>query len=351
MSAATDGGADLTPAVIAIDVGNSKTDIALVSRAGNVVSALRGPTSSHQQVGPEVGFTRLVSLVDEAARRAGIPAAVGPMADILVYCAAGADLPSDVRLLQRGLRLTGLASASIVVNDCYGGLRAGTSRGWGVCVVCGSGMNCLGLAPNHRVARFDALGEISGDWGGGGAIGQAGLAAAVRAQDGRGPKTVLEASVPRHFGLVHPRALTGAFYRATIPFARHHEIAPLVFAAAREGDAVARGIVDRVADEVVAWATAAIRRLQLQRRDPDVILAGGVFMADDSKFYDRIRAGITAVAPAARVQRLGVPPIVWATLLGLDRIHGMPAPPAVESRIRSALTTGRLSAGRSAGVS
>lgn len=333
------------PAVIAVDVGNSKTDVALVGETGDVLAALRGPTASHQQVGADDGIARLVSLVERACLAAGLQPAVRPAAQVMAYCGAGADLPSDVRLLERGLRRTRLAPAEVVVNDCYGGLRAGTSRTWGICVICGSGMNCVGVAPDGRTARFDALGEISGDWGGGGAVGQAGLAAAVRAQDGRGPATILERMVAAHFGVARPRSLTLAMYRRTIPYRRHPEIARLVFEAAGLDDRVAREIVDRQADEVVAWAGAAIRRVRLQRLDPDVILAGGVFRTEDRAFYDRIRAGIAAVAPAARVRRLSSPPVVGAALLGLDRLAGEPVPAAVEERLRACLTDERLAGG------
>ena len=333
------------PAVLAIDVGNSKTDVALVSADGAVLGASRGPTSSHQQVGPERGFATLVSLVGAVCAQAGLDPAARPTAQLAVYCAAGVDLPSDERLLAAELRRTGLAAADLVVNDCYGGLRAGTSRTWGVCVITGSGMNCLGVSPDGHVARFDALGDVSGDWGGGGGVGQAGLAAAVRAQDGRGPATILERTVPAHFGVARARSLSVAMYRGRISYERHLEIAPLVVAAAARGDEVARGIIDRLADEVVAWAGAAIRRLRMQRLDPHVVLAGGMFQAEDPLFFERIGGGIAAVAPAAQVRRLTAPPIVGAALLGFDRLHGVPTPSALEQRLRANLTHERLSRG------
>ena len=176
-----------------------------------------------------------------------------------------------------------------------------------------------------------------------------GLAAAVRAQDGRGPATILERTVPAHFGVARPRSLSVAMYRERIPYARHLEIAPLVFAAAVGGDAVARSIIDRLADEVVAWAGAAIRRLRMQRLDPHVVLAGGIFQAEDPLFYDRIGEGMAAVAPAAQVRRLTAPPVVGAALLGFDRLHDSPTPPDLEHRLRSDLTHERLSQGASRG--
>ena len=231
-----------------------------------------------------------------------------------------------------------------MTNDCDAGLRAGSNRSWGVCVICGSGINCLGRSPRGHEARFMALGEVSGDWGGGSAIGQAGLAAAVRAWDGRGPATLLRRTVPAHFGVPNPGSLSLALHRGRIPWSRHREIAPLVFAAAAAGDAIAREIVDRQADEVVAWATAAIRRVRLGRLDPDVVLAGGVFRTEDPAFFARIEAGVQAAAPLARLVRLGVPPVVGAALIGLDRQTRGATPEDVEARLRTELTDRRLTA-------
>jgi len=336
---------DELPAVLAFDVGNSKTDAALIAADGTVLGAAQGPTSSHQQVGVEAGFARLVSVAEQAIAQAGRDPHSRPAARLVAYCAAGVDLPSDERLLTRALRATGLGAAELVVNDCYGGLRAGTSRTWGVCVISGSGINCLGVSPNGHLARFDALGEISGDWGGGDGVGMAGLAAAVRAEDGRGPNTLLARTVPEFFGLTRPRQVTVAMYREKIPARAALQLAPLVFSAASKGDAVARSIIDRLADEVVAFATAAIRRLRLQRADTHVVLAGGMFRAHDPAFYDRIELGIAAVAPAAVVCRVTAPPVVGAALLGLDRLGAAPAAPEVEQRLRDQLTLERIARG------
>lgn len=103
---------------------------------------------------------------------------------------------------------------------------------------------------------------------------------------------------------------------------RLRELSPVVFAAAAGGDAVARSIIDRQADELVSMAAAMIRRLNLTRRDPDVILAGGVFAAQDEVFENRIRAGIGEVAVRATVRRFEGSPVLGAALIGLDHLLG-----------------------------
>ena len=206
------------------------------------------------------------------------------------------------------------------INDAFTPIRAGGDRTWGVALICGSGVNAAGIAPDGTTARLAALGDISGDWGGGGDIGTAGLGAAVRARDGRGPATVLETVVPAHFGLKRPIDVTRRLEARTFGRDELRSLSPVVFGAAAGGDAVARSIIDRQADELVAMAGAIIRRLRLARLAPDVVLAGGVFAARDESFETRIRSGIRAVARDARVVRLDARPVLGVGLLGLDAV-------------------------------
>ena len=325
-------------AVLAVDGGNSKADVAFVGPGGELLGAVRGPTVSHQAVGIEAGMERLDQLVRETARRAELPSdGHAPFAEIGVYSLAGADYESDVSLLEGELAARGLALTDVVLNDSFGALRAGTDRDWGVVLICGQGINAGAIAPDGRRARFDALGEISGDWGGGTSIGQAGLAAAVRAADGRGQRTRLEHDVPAHFGLTEPAELTRAMYEGRIRMARLAELPPVVFAAAMDGDPAARSIVERLAEELATMAIALVRRLDIGGLDPDVVLAGGVFRTTDEAFYDSIRERIGSVAPGARLVRLATPPVTGAALLGLDRLNGRAVDPRIARALRTAL--------------
>jgi N-acetylglucosamine kinase-like BadF-type ATPase len=163
----------------------------------------------------------------------------------------------------------------------------------------------------------------------------AGLAAAVRAADGRGPATSLIRLVPEHFGLRRPPALTRALYNGRIAERRMSELSPVVFAAAGAGDAVARGIVDRLADELVAMATALARRARLTRLAVEVVLAGGVFRTVDAPFHERLRAGVERVVPGARLVPLDVPPVAGPALEGLARVGELDA--GARERVRAAL--------------
>jgi N-acetylglucosamine kinase-like BadF-type ATPase len=326
------------PDILAIDGGNSKVDVALLRADGVVLGAARGGGTPFSPGSEARSIEALLDAVARACREASVEPAPRHLARVAVLCVCGADLPVDDRRIARALRPLGLASDLLLRNDTFAVLRAGTDRSWGVGVVCGAGMNCSAVGPTGRVVRYAALGEISGDGGGGGWLGQQAVGAAVRGRDGRGPHTLLERLVPEHFGLrTVPAVLQGI---QTGRLAEHPaELSPVVFAAAAQSDAVAQGLLDRQADELVAMVVSAVRRLHLTRRDVDVVLGGGVFAGGDGAFVARIADGVHAVAPAARVARLRVPPIVGAALLACDRLD---SPAAASGRIRGTLTAERF---------
>ena len=331
-------------AIVAVDGGNSKTEVALVDGRGTVLGVAAGGSGSHQTGGGvDAAIAVLRGTIAAAEIDAGIAPGAGARAGVAVLCLAGIDLPIDVRVMGRALAAAGLGRRIVLRNDAFAGLRAGARAGWGVSLVFGAGINCVGVGPDGRQVRFAALGAISGDIGGGGQLGLDGFAATIRARDGRGPRTILERTIPAYFGCSSPAKALEDVYTGRIPEGRLRELAPLVLTAASAGDAVARAIVDRSADEAVAMASAAIRRLHLTRRPVEVVLAGSVFRTDDRGFIERIRSGIAAVAPQATLVRLDAPPVLGAALLGADAL-GLGR--SAQTRIRAGITFDRLAAAR-----
>jgi hypothetical protein len=87
---------------------------------------------------------------------------------------------------------------------------------------------------------------------------------------------------------------------------------------------------------VVAFATAAINRLEVAQLEVEVILGGGVFDTAYQGLLSRVTDGIHQVAPHALIKRLGAPPVLGAALLGLDSIG---ASDAAKQRLRTALSS------------
>jgi len=305
---------------LAVDGGNSKTDVAVLSAEGDVLGFARGPASSPHHIGVEGTVETVAGLIEEALGRP----ADGQVADVAALLMAGVDFPGEEDELRGAVAARGWVEQIFVGNDTFAVLRAGTERGWGVAVVCGAGINCVGVAPDGRHARFPALGPTTGDWGGGFDVGLAATSAAARSEDGRGPTTSLERLVPAHFGVGTPLELAEEIHRGVIPMSRLEELPPVVFAAAAEDDAVAAQIVDRLASEVVALSRVALERLDLTEQPVELLLGGGLLQAGDGRLLDRIETGIRKVSPEIAVRRSSSPPIVGAVLLALDSLGASP---------------------------
>lgn len=315
----------MSAAVIAVDGGASKTHLALLARGGALLELVRGPESSPQNLGLERALGVLDRLFEQAGARPG-------QAEVAQLNMSGVDFPSEERELREAIEARRWAERTVVDNDTFAVLRAGTERGWGVAVVCGTGINCVGVSADGRHARFPALGTITGDWGGGSDVGNAALSAAARSQDGRGPRTSLEQAVPAHFGLETPHELAEAIHRGSIEARRLLELPPVVFAEA-ESDEVAAGIVERLASEIVAMARVALQRLELQDERTEVLLGGGLLQGD-GRLTSAVVEELLRLAPRATVAAPESPPIVGAALLGLDAIG---AGPDAQARAREEL--------------
>ncbi|MDJ0379787.1 BadF/BadG/BcrA/BcrD ATPase family protein [Streptomyces sp. G-G2] len=321
--------------LLAVDAGNSKTDLAFIDADGSVIVTARGPGFRPQAVGVEAAFDAISPALEEALAKA---AALGRPVESVAHvsaCLAGADLPVEEKELVTALQGRGWGRTVEVRNDTFAILRAGLSGSGaplGVAVVCGAGINCVGMLPDGRTARFPALGQLSGDWGGGGGLAAEAMWWAARAEDGRGGPTGLTAALPGHFGLGSMYELIEAVHLGVIAPERTHELVPVLFAVAAAGDEAAIGLVERQADEVVALAAVALERLGLLEREAPVLLGGSVLAARHPRLDDRVREGLAERAPLARVSVVTAPPVLGAGLLGLDALG---APSAAYGKLRA----------------
>ena len=331
--------------VLAVDGGNSKTDVALLAADGQVLGTARGGGFVPQRVGTEAAVAGLVPLIAESAAEAGLDlaAGAGPLVTHISACLAGADMPVEERLLQQAIAGHGWARTVVVANDTFALLRSGTDAPRGVAVVCGAGINCVGLLPDGRTARFPALGVLTGDWGGGGGLASEVMFAAVRSEDGRGPHTALASAAAAHFGLPDATAVALAMHFGSVRRERLHELVPVLFATAGTGDRVALELVERQADEIVRMAVVALRRLDLLDGPADVVLGGGVLAARQPLLLDGVNARLAADAPYAVPRVVDLPPVVGAALLGLDHLAatGRGSAPGAQERLRASYPRGR----------
>lgn len=173
----------------------------------------------------------------------------GPVDEVVVGAAGAVRAPEAARALGEAM-LAGLATQRVAVTSDAVIAHAGALDGKpGVVLIAGTGVVALGIGADGALRTSDGWGPWLGDEGGGAWIGAAGLRAALRAHDGRGPSTALLEAACARFGppQTWPAQLADAAALASF--------APDVLVAT--GDATARAIVDAAAEALAATARAA----------------------------------------------------------------------------------------------
>ncbi|MEV0583729.1 BadF/BadG/BcrA/BcrD ATPase family protein [Nonomuraea sp. NPDC050310] len=299
--------------LLAVDGGNSKTDVLLLDSSGEILARGRGGPFVPQSEGVQAA----ADVIDGVVRQ--VMGLTEPVEQLVAFL-AGADLPEEEEALAAEIGSRGLAGEVVVRNDTFALLRAGASGPWGVAVVCGAGINAVGVAPGGETARFLSLGPISGDWGGGQGLSGETLWHAIRAEDGRGEPTELAELVKTHFGAASVEEVVLDVHFGRLDRDRLLELTPGLFKVAAGGDPIALGLVRRMADEVVAMAGVCLRRLGLLGEPVEVVLGGGVLRARDPLLTSLLDERFAEAAPLARQVVAELPPIAGAALAALDRI-------------------------------
>jgi N-acetylglucosamine kinase-like BadF-type ATPase len=334
----------MTALYLAVDGGNSKTDVVLGTAEGEVLGFVRGPTASPHNV----GLTGTIELLDELIGAVRAESGVSAPIDLAAIYLAGADLPIEVERLHTAITAQRWTDQTIVDNDCFALMRAGTSLPDAIAVVCGAGNNCAGRAADGRTARFVALGPISGDWGGGHDLAEHTLRLAARGEDGRGERTALSAAVADHFGCPTVEAVSIALHLGEFELTRVRELAPLLFEVATAGDPVAADLVRRQVDEILVQHRVAASRLNLMDSRHALVLGGGVLRARHPILHDQVVEGAKAQAPQVEITVLSTPPAVGAALLALDTLG---TASRAEETLRAAMTAAEPTAAEPAAAS
>lgn len=304
--------------VLAVDGGGSKTDVVAIALDGSIVEHARGPGSNPQTRGWGIAGPILDDVRARVVRKLG-----GRRILTTQVYLAGLDLHDELVAAEAALAhwADDGGAPDVLDNDLFALLRAGTLSPDAAAVVCGTGINAVAVRADGETARFPAIGDVSGDWGGGAYLGNRALWHAARAEDGRGPSTTLREAVPSALGLDSVREVTEAIHFGRLDQRVFNRLCPVLFDVAGRGDAVARSVVERQAEEIMLLASVALGRLGLGASADEpvpVVLGGGVLAARDPLLVDGVVSRLAARVPGAVPTWVTDPPVLGAGLAALE---------------------------------
>ncbi|HEX7243356.1 MAG TPA: BadF/BadG/BcrA/BcrD ATPase family protein [Longimicrobiaceae bacterium] len=267
-----------------VDGGGTKTLVSLADAGGRELARRTGPAGLVDPRHPEATAGVVASVVREAVREAGLDAPPAALCAGL----AGVGNAAEREAVRAALAASGVAGRVRVVTDGEIALEGALGGGAGVLLVAGTGSVAYGRGEDGRVERCGGWGMVLGDEGSGYALGRAGLAAAMRAQDGRGPHTRLLPLLLETLGVEGPRAVPPWVGRASK--AEVAALATHVLRAAGEGDAAALSVAAHEARELARHALALRDRLAPWSGPVPVVFHGGVL--GNPLFAGRVTAAL-----------------------------------------------------------
>ncbi len=266
------------PLVLGVDGGGTKT-VAWLAPLDDVGS---GEILGRGHAGPgnprAAGFETAQANI-EAAIAAAFADARLPQQTVATACfgLAGAGRAAEQEQITAWALARGIARRVQVTGDAEPILAAAAPDNVGIALISGTGSLAFGRNAAGETARCGGWGYLLGDEGSGYAIALAGLRAAVRAADGRGPATDLLPAFLRELAAATPHELVARAYSPEMTRERLAGLAGIVFDL-RSTDAVAEQIVAAAADELAELVATVARQLRLPKSGYTLAMTGGVLL-------------------------------------------------------------------------
>ncbi|MZF90461.1 BadF/BadG/BcrA/BcrD ATPase family protein [Streptomyces sp. SID5643] len=292
---------DIATLVVGIDVGGTKTHLRALAGDTLVADHVRA-SGGWRPHDPVAAAGWLAALVADA-----LPAGARPSA--VAVGGHACETPRQCAQIRAALQLHFDAPALVVGDAQLLVPAAGLDKGVGL--VAGTGSVAVGRLPDGTAVQVGGWGAVLGDEGGAAGLVREAARAVWAAHDRGEQPDALALGLIAALDVPEVPALGAALERATHVSAEWGRHAPAVFAAAADGSALARTVVDEA-----GWALAALVTRLADRGVvvDDVVVAGGTVLSQP-ELFDAFTVALAETLPTARARPLRVPPVEGAVAL------------------------------------
>ena len=268
--------------IISVDGGGTSTEVVLADIHGTPIGEGHSGPSNAKAVGVAAAMKSLDDGIKAAFENAGLvpePVAVASLG------LAGFDRDEDREILSKWADGGSVVQIGklILTNDGQLVLAAGTSEGWGVGIIGGTGSIAVGKSPSGEFARAGGWGHLIGDEGSAYKLVMDTLRFIAKSVDGRMPKEatsqVLNQKVMHALGLTDdPNGIVSVIYQPEYDRARLASLAPSVIEAIRAEPRLIPVLLKPAGIELAEAALSVARKLQIPTGRLPVGLAGSFLL-------------------------------------------------------------------------
>jgi N-acetylglucosamine kinase-like BadF-type ATPase len=298
---------------LGVDGGGTKTNVAIMNAAREVIGGGEGGPSNPLRVGVETSVANIAKAVDTACDECDLSRGDIAAATLGLAGVRRQDIRERVResfVSRYKIRRT------IVTTDADIALYGTTLGKAGLVVIAGTGSVCLGVNDAGEKFMSGGWGPVAGDEGGGRGIAGEALRRIAKASDGRAGPTLLSERAAEYFRASSAENLIGALYAPKMDNSRIAGFARLVVETALEGDQIATEIIEEAGRELGIAAVAVLQKLGLTKRKVPIGCVGSVFKAGDL-LTTPMTDTIHAAAPKAFLTDPLMPPSHAAALMAM----------------------------------
>ena len=326
---------------LGVDAGGTKTHYALHDETGAPIDFLSGGPGNHEYL--EDGFDgvqrELESSLNTLLDRNGL--GFGDITQAALGM-SGCDSPEQRERLINIASYAGLRHF-VLNNDAFLGIKAGTSRGYGLCSINGTGTIAAGSDIHGQQLQIGGLGFFSGDEAGGTHLGQMVFRKVYDAVYRLGPETALTPRLFELMGIKSEEELAPLWLNCLLQpsgKAQVDTLSRLLFDVAQEGDPVARDLLRHTGDIMAHTVAGVVRRLTWPEEEPlEVVLIGSVHLKARcllmrETFETRLRE---LTGREFTFIPLSAAPVAGAVLWAMEAQWGQSPGDAVRGRVMDAL--------------
>lgn len=299
--------------IIGIDGGGSKTAIILADMKGNILNRIKAGPFEY------LGYESVKSKINEFL----IPLLSRILSDAdmsITDCEAiymgvtAVETVEDCKNIEKAIRAAGINVRVRVENDAIIAFNAATNGEPGVMIIAGTGSVAYGEDGKGNSIRVGGLGPIIGDEGSGYDIGRRGIVAAIKSEDGRDDKTILEDLIKQELKLKKVRDIQFFIYKEGRTREAVASIAPIVKKAADIGDQIALNILKNVGIELGKLAVSAMKMLHIKN---GIVVGVGSILKNDNQVYNSFEAWVLNGVPEAKIIVSEREPVEGAIILAI----------------------------------
>jgi N-acetylglucosamine kinase-like BadF-type ATPase len=310
---------------LGIDQGGTKTTAVLCDETGRILGSAKdnGLLINYLSDSEETYLKNIRSSASAALSMAGLSF---PDISAVCGCLNGADWDFEYPTLEKNLARATSCKDAIVMNDCIGAMRAGTSSR--ECAVI-----CIGTGLNAAVRNADGREFIYGYFidsadQGASSLGHSTLRKVMDRHIGLCGETLLTQLVLDFTGYEDPSKLLADLTMGKYELQKKDLVECLLHAYLKE-DREAVAIVDEFAKSVSRYVIAGLERFDMLTRPVEVIFSGGVLKDNGVLVSRALLQYIRQQAPNAVGVDARYEPVCGAVLTLLDRHYDMKIPKQV----------------------